>query len=427
MKASYILVRTLLAVSLMTVMTIAAAKAAGTGHGGGGGYVKNQDGSLIFRDFIKSGRPRMVPDSVSFVQETPRFSELISELIDVHPQFAILVINQYTHLTNIWTTTDPLPVLPESETTLLGPKVDVQAATRYGNDIVISMPDFKKGQVEEYVLLHEALHGIVGGVGPIQEMYVGNVVDFIKENRGKLNLQTLQSYLRKNQANVPDLNEKDRVRMQQLLKGHVSDPLTCAIFGADVRRYEGYPRDLLHYKTVSVWRKELSCKKDDDLDYIAAKFPNLSNFMEGKSSLRYFPSAPYIYAVTKPTGWFISSEQKKFFAEHCESYSGPKMQEEIATASQKMASAIAVANAARAEYATMISNQLPLTEKYFFEIFMEKNGPLYNRLERVNTYSMFINPPDKLEKYISENAEEIHKQREAEEILKANLLTCAKE
>jgi hypothetical protein len=162
--------------------------------GGGDAVIVNNE--IMIRDLLDQEQVKKVEDDLKFLNETPGFRKLIHTLAKVNPAFAYSVLEDLLH-TQKYLSPSELQLLPYGQTTVSGKPADIQLAIRTEDDIVFA-PSFFKSQ-QEYVLLHESLHGILSNnSGPMHHLRVRNIVKYINENINNLDAKELKAVLANN-------------------------------------------------------------------------------------------------------------------------------------------------------------------------------------------------------------------------------------
>ena len=180
-----------------TTLFSTSAFAGGGAHAGDGVLV---DGQLKMRDFIETnkanGGATRVAHIRKYLEQLPGFMPLFKEIAAADPEFAFEIWMQLND-TRIWLIPAKLPLLPFADTTLTGPKPQVQIAIHYSNDIMISTTAMAQLPASErpYELIHEALHGLIGGNGPIHEMRVMYMTKWLHTHRGHYTTAALRDEL----------------------------------------------------------------------------------------------------------------------------------------------------------------------------------------------------------------------------------------
>lgn len=167
------------------------------GESGGGGDAVVIDGEVVLRDMVIPNRITKIKNNVEFINSVPHFRTMISKIAKAIPYFATRIITELNHI-SLYSSPDKLPVLPYSDTTIAGEAADIQLATRV-NDEVILAPEFFGHPQAEYILLHEALHGLLkSNAGPIHHQRVRTIVKHIHDNLNNLDANLLNEILEEN-------------------------------------------------------------------------------------------------------------------------------------------------------------------------------------------------------------------------------------
>ncbi len=170
---------------------------AGGAHAGDGVYV---NGQLKMRDFIETnkanGLATGVQNNKKFLEDMPGFMPLFKEIAAADPVFAFEIWKQLNDV-RIWLIPSKLPLLPLADTTVVGPNPQVQIAIHYSHDIMISTTALAQLPPTErpYEMIHEALHGLIRGNGPIHEMRVMFMTKWLHDHRGHYTTATLDDEL----------------------------------------------------------------------------------------------------------------------------------------------------------------------------------------------------------------------------------------
>ena len=170
---------------------------AGTAEGvsnGGGGDAVVQNGELVMRDFFdQKTYGELVPNTVEFAKANQKFLALMIDIAKADLRLAQAIYDDLLVMHIIFVDQD-LPVLDPNSTALSGPIAQKQIAVRTGNDVVISRPSYELVP-SEYLLLHESLHGVLKGSGPVHHSRVRAIVKFIKDNRADLKKADLFGFI----------------------------------------------------------------------------------------------------------------------------------------------------------------------------------------------------------------------------------------
>lgn len=181
-----------LTLSLMAPMSFAGM---GTETSGGGDavYINNQ---MVIRDLLSHDQLTMMV-SIDFLNDVPEFKTLIGKISKANSAFAYKVIEDLMKA-RIYMSPRSIPVLPYEQTTIAGKSADVQLALRDKDDIIFA-PEFQDSTQKEYILIHEALHGILkDNTGAMHHQRVRNIVKYIYDNQDKLNSVDFTEFLVKN-------------------------------------------------------------------------------------------------------------------------------------------------------------------------------------------------------------------------------------
>lgn len=184
----------------LSIMSPLASYAGMGAESGGGGDAVVINGEAVLRDMVVSNRITKIKNNIEFMNSVPRFREMIAKIAEVRPYFATRVIAELDKVI-LYSSPDKLPVLPYSDTTIAGEAADVQLATRVNNEVILA-PEFFGHRQAEYILLHEALHGLLAdNAGPIHHQRVRTIVKYIHDNLNNLDANLLNQILEENNFN----------------------------------------------------------------------------------------------------------------------------------------------------------------------------------------------------------------------------------
>ncbi len=267
----------------------AQARQGGESSGGGDGiYV---EGRLVLRDFLDNAQ--MLADNVAFLKSINGFENLLRDIAQVHPAFAAAIWKDLKY-SKIFVLDDELTLLPK-ESTGVSKKVvpEEQIAIREGNNIIFSLPALARlGDQKPYLLLHEALHGLMASSGALHHVKVRTLVSYIKNERATLKREALETLLQKlNVRMMPyrsflnvsaeDIFETGRV----VMAGLGSFEARCAIV-----------QDLVVNNTYDVYRLQgvedfgeySNCPKVEAFSLLYKTFPGLKSLL-GAEQFVYTP------------------------------------------------------------------------------------------------------------------------------------------
>jgi hypothetical protein len=153
----------------------------------------DDEAAQLLRDLRRTGDVQVVPNNKIYLESHPGFMALIRELSAVSPAFGMRVWQNLIE-TQIWLASGSLPLLPAAATGVTRQNAQVQVAIRLGQRIIISTRASDQLRSPfEYVLLHEALHGIVNTQSAMDHERVRAFVRFVYENRGSIGRENLLS------------------------------------------------------------------------------------------------------------------------------------------------------------------------------------------------------------------------------------------
>jgi hypothetical protein len=208
------------------------------GNGGDGVF---EDGELVLRDLSRS-QMQLVPNNKRYLESHTGFIDLVLELAAISPYFAKSVWMQLEEA-QIWLTPETLPILPSNATGIGRRNAEVQVAIRTGRQIIISLPALEQlSSPFEYVLLHEALHGIINTSTAMGHESVRALVRFISESRGNFNREDFFAIARSLRSPMlEDTSDRwfipgSRIRVTALNQLFLTDggrsPEVCSLYGA---------------------------------------------------------------------------------------------------------------------------------------------------------------------------------------------------
>lgn len=211
----------LLSALTMMISSVAIAEEVTGTESGGGGDAVEVEGQLILRDLAEKGQLQNITNIVKFLDTNTKFRDVIHKIAKANPEFATRLVSELIE-TRIYTSPEPLNLLPYKQTTVYGSPAEVQLAIRIGQDIVLA-PKFFESSDREYIMIHEALHGLLqDNKGPFHHQRVRNIVRYIYENLETLDAQDFKEYLRKNNY------EASRTSYARIWSTELSDAFRCA-------------------------------------------------------------------------------------------------------------------------------------------------------------------------------------------------------
>lgn len=304
-----------LVLSLLSPISSFAGMGTETSGGGDAVYINNQ---MVIRDLLMHDQLEMKVN-LDFLNEVPEFKVLMGKISQANPDFAYKVIKDLFNA-RIYMSPKSIPVLPYEQTTIAGKAADVQLALRDKNDIIFA-PEFEVSTQKEYILLHEALHGILtDNVGAMHHQRVRNIVKYVYDNQNKLNAEGFTEFLAKNNydISVPAIaSSYTKVSGQDRFYSDF-DYTKFIMFSLDFKTEDGlrcyYSRAL-----PSMIRKfqGLECNDDnfDFQNFYERKIPNISKLMKELKSLNTNPENINVFTLTKDT--FLNVKKKKSQQESC--------------------------------------------------------------------------------------------------------------
>ncbi|MEA9357447.1 hypothetical protein SHI21_14565 [Bacteriovorax sp. PP10] len=297
-----------LALTLMSPLASYAKMGTETSGGGDAVYLDNQ---MVIRDLLVQDQVKTLRNN-NFLNSIPEFKVLILKLAKVDPQFASAVIRDLMS-DKMYLSPGTLPILPYNQTTVTGKAADVQLAIRNGKEIIFSK-QFLNSNQKEYILIHEALHGILAdNSGPLHHVRVRNIVKYIYDNQNNLDSEELKATLADNNynTNTAFLEEDTYIWNPEANKN-----LRCYYSGDDrsIVLFLG-----LDCTSENTYRNNVYLKK-----FLTEKHPEIAKKAEGKMYYGSAISAPYAYTfdlVRDPVLFdkYITTVQMKNCSENSDS------------------------------------------------------------------------------------------------------------
>lgn len=283
---------------------------------GNGGDAVEQNGELVMRDFLNSGRLSPVIDNVTFLKSIPDFIPLLKEIAQTSPRLAKEIWIDLKNV-KIWTTQAKLPILPATDTAVITTeKAEVQYAIRYKNDIVISLPDFKRIE-QSYGLAHESMHEVIKqgeneSLAWHHEM-VRSFVNYLKENRGNYPRALNDDVLSKfgfYSGSKDDLNSK--LLLNAFLTNRGEATYRCAVYNdvyklSNITSAVSYTFSSMVSSGLFDQFVNINCKEESYESAINDLYPNLNANLESLKKL------PFAYGVYKEPPLY-----------QCKQYADPK-------------------------------------------------------------------------------------------------------
>ncbi len=163
----------------------------GTETGGGGDAIKDGH-SLVLRDFMSVEYDKLEKVDSKVILDTQGFKDILIEIGQAYPLIAQKIFQDLLNA-KMYFYSGELEILAGSATTLgrNDVKAEVQLAIRKENEIVFAknfqdVLDNEGQPAAQYLVLHEAIHGLLENTGPLHHAKVKAIVKFIKNNRGNL-------------------------------------------------------------------------------------------------------------------------------------------------------------------------------------------------------------------------------------------------
>jgi hypothetical protein len=302
-----------LALTIMSPLTSYAKMGA---ESGGGGDAVIVDNKMVIRDLLP-GQMESVTSNLKFINSVKGFRKLIHAIAEVNPDLASSIIFDLSEA-SIYTTKEKLKLLPYDQTTMNGRAADIQLAVRIDSDIVFG-PEFMEYEEAQYVLLHEALHGLLtNNSGPMHHIRVRSIVKYIHDNVNNLDKEELKLVLSKNNFNT----KVDRQEMNTYFWAEKkSESLRCA-FAFRMMNQELVNFENLKCLGVPSYYPS-SLKKDVNLNkFIDERFPEIKSLRgEGSSiSLDIFEKryeSFYTSYFTLEKDSVFNSARKKIQQQNC--------------------------------------------------------------------------------------------------------------
>jgi hypothetical protein len=272
-----------LGMTLTLMSPIASYAKQGTETSGGGDAVYVND-QMVIRDLLVQDQVESLK-GYKFLDSVPEFKPLIHLIAKANPRFASAIISDLSNA-KMYMSPGALPILPYDLTTIAGKGADVQLAIRNKNEILFSRKFLDSAQ-KEYILIHEALHGILSdNSGPLHHQRVRNIVKYIYDNKNNLDANDFKEFLRDN--NFESKSEDQEVAYVWNDKANAS-----------LRCYYASETQTLSTATF----EKINCGLDNDersfLDqFLNEKYPELA---KKKNSQDYYGSMvnkPYAYTFT---------------------------------------------------------------------------------------------------------------------------------
>lgn len=270
-----------LGMALALMSPLASYAKMGTETSGGGDAVMVKD-QMVIRDLIVQDQVELLKNH-KFIDSVPEFKPLIHLIAKVNPRFASAIIRDLSSA-KMYMAPGVLPLLPYDLTTIAGKGADVQLAIRTKNEILFSQ-QFLDSNQKEYVLIHEALHGILAdNSGPLHHQRVRNIVKYIYDNKNNLDANEFQEFLNDNNFKS---NSKDE-ELTYVWNAEANPSLRCY-----------YASETLNLSTATFEKINCNADKASFLDqFLSEKYPELA---KKKKSQDYYGShvrKPFAYTFT---------------------------------------------------------------------------------------------------------------------------------
>ncbi|MGZ3694381.1 MAG: hypothetical protein ACXWQO_09370 [Bdellovibrionota bacterium] len=229
------------ALAAIATLATSSAFAVEGGTEGNGGDAVRRDGQLVLRDFIKSARLSLVQKNRDFLSQQSEFVALLKDMAAGDPYLALQVWNDLLNV-KIWLTEKDLPLLPDAATSVISDKAEVQIAIRNGDDVILSMPNFRNLPADErgYVFVHESLHKLLKDQSADQRgdkedgkawhhEEVRWFVGYLRDNRGHYDAKDLNGYLDKFSISHTDVATKTGKLMRDLVRENGDFAQRCVV------------------------------------------------------------------------------------------------------------------------------------------------------------------------------------------------------
>lgn len=168
----------------------------GTETVGGGDAILIND-EMVMRDFVARSTLTTVEDNGAFLRSVPDFNELILDISEVAPEIGYSILTDLMAST-IYLSEGDLKILPSDQTSINGPQAQVQIALRHEEQIILG-PQFRNLKDKAYLMVHEALHGLLEDAeGPFHHGRVRSVIKYLKDNRDNYEANSFQKIFLKN-------------------------------------------------------------------------------------------------------------------------------------------------------------------------------------------------------------------------------------
>lgn len=279
----------------LTLLSPLASYAGMGAESGGGGDAVIVNGEVVMRDMVLPNNITKIKNNLEFMNAVPHFREMISKIAKVRPYFAARIIGELSGVT-LYRSPSKLPVLPYSETTISGKAADLQLATRV-NDEIIFAPEFFSYPQAEFVLLHEALHGLLDeNSGPVHHQRVRTIVKYIFDNLDNLDSDSLSSVLTENNFR-DDSNDIYPV----LWNEEESDLLRCFVYNQSTRSINTFSLGdyFLKYENLKCAKGDYNTVDEHAVKLVGEKFPEIISMQKKENiELRDYLYAPYMQTFT---------------------------------------------------------------------------------------------------------------------------------
>lgn len=293
-----------LALTLMSPLASYAKMGAESGGGGDAVLVNNK---MVIRDLLP-GQMQSVTSNLKFINSVKGFRKLIHAIAEVNPDLASSVIFDLSGA-SIYTTKEQLKLLPYDQTTMNGRAAEVQLAVRIDNDIIFG-PEFIGYEESEYVLLHEALHGLLtNNSGPMHHVRVRTIVKYIHDNINNLDKEELKLVLDKNNYETKVFNNHEEPN--SYFWAGKSEALRCAL------AYRMMKPELTSYEnlkclgTPSYYLRSLS--KDANLSkFMDERFPEIKS-LRGNSDYISLDIFDRKYEAFYTSSYYFTLEKDSIF------------------------------------------------------------------------------------------------------------------
>ncbi|HBQ20696.1 MAG: hypothetical protein A2Z91_07100 [Deltaproteobacteria bacterium GWA2_38_16] len=299
---------------------------AGDKVGNGGDAVK-KEGELIPRDLIPSGPgsafiPLPLSKKKEFLNNLPGFMNLIKNIGQAHPGLALAIWDDLMNA-KIYLVDWELDVLPRAETSISSDfHADRQVCIRTENEIICSLPALNESKEQRVYPIHESLHSMIRGEGPIKHEKVRAMTRYLIENEEHYSFEDLQeimntlgvyneltgyywSMIKKVHRKSGWFYEREREIVDILFQEMGSNEARCALYKEVINSWSTREYPLFNSielqkvieKGFDHWANYDQCPNDERFSYMNALVPtwNDSYVLVNKAS---WVSHSYVYPLS---------------------------------------------------------------------------------------------------------------------------------